>query len=211
MFAQFAQSDVLTTSGEVVTRSPWPLVVTIAVLVALFLLTESVRLVGRGERLVVRRGGAKGGSGAKGASGTTHSARLAGPGLVLVTPFVEETRRIRVTPVDRRVVAPGPGAPHGGRLVLVVRVVYRVVDPAVHASDESAWRAVQLATRRAALRLPAPQGSEERLTSDDLARLRRRVTHELEDLGMTVEHLAVERTFFAPEVRLTSTAGASSS
>ncbi len=178
---------------EVGATSPWPLVATCAVLVALFLVTESVRLVRRGERLVVRRG---------------TSARLAGPGLVLVAPLVDETGTISVTTVDRRVVAPGPVTPEGARVVLVVRVAYRVEDPITHGSDETAWRAVQLATRRAVQRIGLPDASSAVGSRAVTARLHERVADELVDLGIVVEDLRVERTFLAPELRLTSTAAA---
>lgn len=154
-----------------------PLVVTVAVLVGLFLLTQSVRLVGPDARVVVAREGRQ---------------RVAGPGLVLLWPVVDEARTITVSRVERRAVASGAVMRDGSRPLLVLRVRYRVTDPAVHASDESAWTTVELAVQRAVRRLCAAETAGGRISAEPGAWLSERVMAELDGLGVELERLVVE-------------------
>ena len=160
-----------------------PLVVTLAVLLVLLLLTQSVRVVAPDDRLVVRRRGAQ---------------RVAGPGLVLLAPGLDEARTISVAPVERRVVAPGALTGRGARALLVLRVGYRVTDPAVHRSDEAAFRAVALATRRAVRRLTDAESAGAQIRVDRTAWLSERISAELEGLGFRLDEVAVEDVRLAP-------------
>lgn len=148
---------------------PWPTVLVCVILVLLFLLVRSIRVVLPSERIVIRHG---------------RTERMRGPGLIFVRPFAHQTRTVPARFVQRHVVAHDVLTHRGERMSLSTEVT-ALVDPATDRHE--IHRDLDVATRRVFRSLAARESwSHDQPTEADRRWFRNELASALAQRGHTL-------------------------